>query len=294
MIDPTGRRIPDAVVADFEREVGVSSPVRVREENYFKGPVWSFASLNDLERVLGPLPAELADRVQAGAILSPKVVREGRARLENFSEAPPLSVDVIPYTEGSARRHSYAAGFGLVSALPPPAPVPPAERLIYLGLAPAQDRLAGLWPLERGFTGMEVFSYKGEAEISVPTWTAVSLSGFSLLVLAVVVLAARREAVALKPLLGAFVALGLPKSWLRAVVFPVVLAFSGVCALFALVGGLYGLALLAMSYSPMVFDAAGVPWWILGSFLGCIPLAATCAGLLLTRGRVAPTLTQAE
>lgn len=294
VIDPTGRRVPDSVVADFEREVGVSSPVRVREDHYLRGPVWSFASLQDLERVLGPVPAKLADRIQAGAVLSPKVVRESRMALENFSGAPPLPVDVIPYTEGSARRHTYAAGFGLVSALPPPAPVPTTERLVYLGLDPAADRLAGLWPLQHGFTGVEVLSYKGEAEISVPMWTAVSLSGFSLLVLAVVVLAARREVVALKPLLGAFVALGLPKSWLRAVVFPVVLAFSGVCAVFALVGGLYGLALLAISYSPTVFDAAGVPWWLVGSFLGCIPLAATCAGLLLTRGRVAPTLTQAE
>lgn len=76
-------------------------------------------------------------------------------------------------------------------------------------------------------------------------------------------------------------------------ILPVVLLFAGTCALFTLGSGLYTLALLAANYPSGVFDAAGVPWWVVSLFLASIPLAAAGAGLILTRGSIAPTLGQA-
>lgn len=292
--DPTGTRVPATLIADFEAAIGVSSPISIREEYYGKGPIWSFASVADLERITGPLPPSTHERLHNGVVLSQKVVREEPLVLMNFGTSPPRHTTAIPLTAEKTRRYAHPAGFALASALPAPAGAPSVERLVYLGLTPDSDQRAGQFALERGLTGVEVFAYSGEAEATWPLWTTISLAGFALLTLVVIALAARREVAALRPLLGAFVALGLPKRWLRAVILPLVLLFASTCSLFALGGGLYALALLAATYPAGVFDAAGVPWWLLGLFLLSIPLSALGAGLLLTRGSIPPTLTSAE
>lgn len=133
-------------------------------------------------------------------------------------------------------------------------------------------------------------TYSGEAQAYWPLWTA----GFGVLVLVIVTLTARREIQALRPLLGAFVALGLHKRWHRSVLLPMLVTFAATCTSMALGGSLYALLLLYVTYSATVFDIGGIPWWMLLALLATIPLASAAAALLLTRKKISPALTQQE
>ena len=292
--DPEGVVVPPAIVEDFENVVGTSDPVLVREEHYWQGPVWTFSSITDLERVTGTLATELIARLEQGALISHKALREEQVLLQNFGGAEALATTVIPFTGAAVRGHAHASAFGLASQAPSPPNGTPVLQLVYTGLSPEANQRAGEWALERGLVAVEVLTYQGEAQASWPLWTSVSLAGFGLLVLVVASIATYRETASLRPLLGAFVALGLPRSWLRTVTLPLVLTFGGTCAIFALLGALYALGLLATTYRAGVFDAAGVPWWVLLTFLASIPLACALTGLLVSWGRVTPTLTQVE
>lgn len=295
VLDPSGARVPDALVREFEHDVGVGDPVTVHEEFYATGPVWSVATLADLERLAGPLPAEVRARVEQGALLSGKVVTETSAPLAQFTGGSMVDAGVapvVPWTGGALGRLNHAGGVGLASALPDPHTDAPVLRRIYLGVP--DDNAARQWPLQRGLGGVEVLSYTGEATATWSLWTSVSLVGFSLVVLFIASSYARREAEALRPLMGSFAAQGMPSSWARAVLVRALFVFGAVCGVASLGSAALALAVLAANYSRRVFDPAGVPWPVIVAFAASLPVVSVLAGLWATRGRVAPTLSQVE
>lgn len=291
VLDPDGNRVPDELVRTFETEITVSEPVPVTQRWNWDGPVWTFASVDDLERVSGPLEATVRDHLYAGGLVSARVVREQHAQLLDREFSGGHTVSVAPLRTGILDRLPYPEAVGLDAALPPSAVA--NEWLLYLDAPPGADQAAREWPWAHGLTNIQILAYTGEAEASWSVWSTVSLLGFGAVVLVVAGSFIQREARSLQPLMGAFTAQGMSARWARSVVLPVALAFGGVCAAFTLAGAFYAVLLLTLNLSSNVFSLAGVPWWWLAVFVASIPLVSGVAAFWATRGRVVPTLTQA-
>lgn len=293
--DPEGDRVPAEAIAEFETTVeALTSPTLIREQRYWeKGPIWEFSSLSDLEKITGPLQPTIRAQVLGGSILSPEVARPTVSEVVTFTANPAEQLGFIPFSGGLVRGFGHPSAYALESALPLLKNPGPVEYLLYFDVDTHLTEKAKSWPLARGLTGVEVLVYSGEAKAFWPLWTTISLAGFSLVVLIVVSVTARREVESLHPLLGALAAFGLPRGWNRGVVLSLLLTMTILCASLALLGSLFSLSLLSLSYGT-VFDALGVPWWLLVIFLLLLPATGALSAMLLTRKQGTPTLTHVD
>ena len=279
-----GSPLPADVRREFCSDIKCSrDPLSVRvswfSTGQVSGPIWTFASLADMKAVVGMLTPLEEQSALEGKVLSAQVARETTGRLSNHSTHA-RDTHLIPIASEQARGFGGVAGFALSS---PSDPDPKISYDVYTGLTPRQDELADEWSLRSGYQGINVLAYSGEARASWPLWTSISLGGFALIVVVVACLSMRQEVRSLRPLWDSFVALGLSRGWLRAVILSLALTFAAVCSIMCAISLLFSIALLMANYSDKTFNLGVVPWPLVALFLGAIPAASALASTLMTR-----------
>lgn len=289
---PSGQPAPSKrVIARFENDIGISAPVSVEHGLTWPGVgyVWCFDSLGSMERVLGTLPPSDRTAVSAGAALSAYATKPTQIDAATAT-GQRQSLQVLPVPVSAAR---YAAG-GF--ALKREAGCGPATWTwnVYTGLTPNQDIAARNWTNSTGLRGVYVESYRFIPQLSLPTWTLVSLIGFGALAVPLLVYGARGEARALRPVFAELWCLGIPRRFQTRVLARLLGTTVIVAFVLGIAGSALSQAILALVYPGTVFNPMGVPWWQLLVFGLTLTVAAVTAAHLatgrLSRAEAAPML----
>ena len=283
---PEGSTPPsDAVIARFERELDLTDPIVIRQALAWPGVglVWSFESLTEIERVLGPLSNGDRGLLTSGGVLSSRVAKPTTIDLMAGNSVSTVLASPTP----ASAPHYVSAGFALTGIAPSAEAAPYWTQNLYLGLTPHQDAAARSWTTETGLRGVFVESYRDVPLLSLPLWTIISFVGFGVLATPLLAYSSRREARALRPVFAELWCLGVPTRFQTAVLARLIGAM--VLAAFALgiASSITTQAILTLTYPGRVFNPAGVPWWILAVFgmtlTGAAIAAAWMASTRLSR-----------
>ena len=278
--NPDGNRIPQRVKDQFERDLQLRDPVRLTELSvsaYPRGMVQFFGSVTEAEQVLGSLPAEAVETLQAGGILVLGGLEGARTTIE-VDDSIPLEVPVMAIKPEPSRRLRTGFGFGVLPAMPAMVQDarPVRQMLIYQGLTPAQDELARNWADTTGYNVFQIDSYRPDTPLALSAGVATGLAGFGLLAAPLLVGVLRREVNELRPLAVTLRRVGLSPAWIRPAFTTAVLLAVLPAAALAVAGPFLAVALLASTY-PAAFDLPGVPWWALVAFLAGVVAACSLA-----------------
>lgn len=273
---PEGSTAPsDAVIARFERELDLAHPVVIRQALAWPGVglVWTFGSLSDVERVLGPLSGPDRDALTGGGVLSSHVTKP--TTIDLMAGDSVITVPARP-TPASAPRY-VSAGFALTGIAPTAEAKPYWTQNLYLRLSPQQDAAARSWTTETGLRGVFVESYRDVPLLSLPLWTIISFVGFGVLATPLLAYSSRREARALRPVFAELWCLGVPSGFQSAVLARLIGAMVLTAFTLAITSSVTTQAILALTYPGQVFNPAGVPWWTLAVFGATLTGAAIAA-----------------
>lgn len=272
-----GQTIPDQVRTQFERDLGVTDPIRLIERDaYVPGQrtVQFFNSTADAEQALGGLTADARSMLERGGILVLGGFQGTTATVE-IAETDHLDVPVTAIKPEPAHRLNTGFGFAVLPNMPAAvqAAPPVREYLVYQGLTPAQDATARTWTDDTGFNVFAVHAYQPAQDIGLSATIAVGLAGFGLLTAPLLAGVLRREVHELRPLAATLRSIGLSRAWFRPAFTTTVLATVMPATILAVVGPTIVVAILAGLY-PTVFELTGVPWWALAAFL--VGVVAAC------------------
>jgi hypothetical protein len=154
---------------------------------------------------------------------------------------------------------------------------------VYQGLTPEQDAKARSWSADTGLNAFQVESYRPSSGFSLPTWLAISLTGFGLLFTPLLALTLRSDVRALSGLAATLTSVGLARTWIR----PVFRTLVGVTMLVVIVAAVLSAFVTISVFNslyPTVFDVLGAPWWMLALFIGVLFAATQLAAQLAFRG----------
>ncbi len=268
---------PDTLVPDTQSFVGVSDPVTVRRVDMrldISGVLGVVENVRDLERLTGVrLSAQDADAMASGAAL----IRDPRDDLIATGESETRTLPVV--TADFARELAYG-GFVLQSTADRLSlPTLSSRELFYQGLSGEQMELARKVHVELGYSSANFAVHRPPDQFSLSLSTQLAFGGFGFLILGVVMFMSFAQARALRPLLAVTRAIGLPKAWLRGVLFEQARLSAGSAVLTA---AMFQAVLILLLYL-LTPNQVAAPWLALGLLLALSIAAVWLAPLLAMR-----------
>lgn len=277
--DPAGERIPEDVIAQFERDNAVRPAAILHDTSYGidgEGAVQVFDSVEEATAVLGLTP-EQASVLASGGLLKLGGADEDVVLTDFTDPSRTIRVRVVGFKPSPERRLNTGYAFGLKSTVPVAEGRAGVYR-VYVGMTLEQEAGMGQWPVASGHGDVLVNVHRPATGADAPLWLTIGFTGVALLAIPLLVWTLQREVQALRPLARNLTAMGMPESWARRVLSGVIGPVLAVPLGLGLIAGLVSTALLHWLY-PTVFDLAGV------NFLGLVLFTASLllAGALAVR-----------
>lgn len=239
-----------------------------------EGNVVMFSSVADAQTVLGPLPIELRQALESGAIIKPAATS---STVVADYEGTTRELRVVGFRQEASRYIALGYGYALTASFPD---IEPERELLVLHDL-SEDQAAALrqWPQEQGTSALVMHYYYEPTTAMFALWLTIGFSLLAVLMGPVLFGLIRREVNQLKPLARDLDSLGIPRSWIRNALRTLTVVVIAVPVVLAVITAGLTTATLEWFYPP-IFDTAQANWPGVGFFsLGLLVAAVLAAHL---------------